>query len=373
VGKLDDILMVVSSIDSKMAAPGSPSNPTKPPTNVSGKEEKKEDSAAFFKELAEHFKPLREIIGVFQKFSKTADSLISAFGKSGGAGNLARQAVGTGTGSAVGSALNAKSFRGIKDYVEGKSGPSGSLDYVLGSAKNAPEPFLRETEASGGLKAAARGLSLGAEAGEGLAAGGEGVEGLAAAGAEAGAAGGPVGIGVAAAVGIAAAIAASPFIITEFNKSLIEGQRAVAEFSGSMAQIVAQHDVFTILQQNRLGEARSDSYQALEDSFEDLSEALEPLTTAFVNLGASLLSNLTELVSILVRLYTIVEGPMLQAMEAAATGLEFTQTQLANLYRLIGGEVAKKDKDNGVGGKEFWTRTRGTPFIRDSGVKPRNP
>lgn len=370
MAKLDDILMAVQSIDSKMSVPGSPSNPSKPPSTASGKDDKKDDSASFFKALAEHFKPLREIVGVFQKFSKTADSLISSFSKGGG-GGLARQAVGGATGGLVGGGTLDKLLERSRKKIaaaEEHIGPTGSLlqDFVLGSAKNAPEPFVRPGGAGKGLAVA------GAEAGaEGAAVGAEGAEGLIAGGVEAGAAGGPVGLGVAAVVGIAAAIAASPFIITEFNKSLIEGQRSVAEFSGSMAQVVAQHDVFGILQANRLGEARSDSYQALEDSFEDLSEALEPLTTAFVNLGASLLSNLTELIAILVRLYTIVEGPMLQAMEAAATGLEFTQTQLANLYRLIGGEVAKKDKDNGVGGKEFWTRTRGTPFIRDSGVKPR--
>jgi hypothetical protein len=172
-----------------------------------------------------------------------------------------------------------------------------------------------------------------AGAGAGLAGAGEAAAGAAAVGAGAAEAGGmlaglggvgaalasnPVGwivAGVAAVAAVVTELALLPFQLRDFGKSVVDSQKELAEFSGSMAQVFAQREVFEAMQGMRVGEARAESTGRLETAYEGLSTALEPITNLLTNWFNTGLANLLEIVTTVVEIFNIVEGPIMIAAQ----------------------------------------------------------
>ncbi len=185
------------------------------------------------------------------------------------------------------------------------SGALGNISGILGNVGRAI-PGLGQAMVRGGMLTA-QGLAGGALAGGAGVAGAAGAAGTAgAAGAAAGAAAsgggvmgalggagaalgaavglGPVGIALGAVVAVGAAMVALPILIKGWADSLLQSQRALAQFSGSMALVFAQSDIRDYQRNNYLGEATAGSTGFLAGGVNDLKDAFAPITALLTDI-----------------------------------------------------------------------------------------
>jgi hypothetical protein len=91
--------------------------------------------------------------------------------------------------------------------------------------------------------------------------------------------------------------AKAAFGLEHWNDSLLETQRHFAEFSGSMAQVISQWDVFKALQAQQVGEKLAPSAGDLEQSMEKLSSAIQPYTTGIQEILNIILTVIVDVIT----------------------------------------------------------------------------
>jgi hypothetical protein len=221
------------------------------------------------------------------------------------------------------------------------AGGGGGLTPAAKQALSQFNPGLLK-KLSGGTITGAKGASGAGDAAAGAAGGGEALAGLAA---------NPYAI----AAGVVAALAALPFILESFASGLLDSRKALAEFSGSMAQVFAKKEIFETFQSMRLGESRAGSTGRLEQAWEHLSEALEPVSTLFANVGADFLAVIIDLVGYLVDLLTFLSGPLFALFERVDLGLQIIASWMGRQEKEPTGFEAQGFSDATAAGP-FWKK-----------------
>jgi hypothetical protein len=158
------------------------------------------------------------------------------------------------------------------------------------------------------------------EGAQGVAEGAEVVAGAGEAGAAEGgmlagaaAAAGPL-IGLAAAaLAVAYAMYKIPQLIMSWAESLLDAQRKYAEVSGAMAQVMARWEVFSIFNNQKIGNALAPSASMLESSMEDLMETLTPYIIGMFEALNVIMSIVVSTLSVTIKILEFLD-PVLAAL-----------------------------------------------------------
>ncbi len=169
---------------------------------------------------------------------------------------------------------------GLKSILGTEAGSGG----IMTAIKTVLPSFLGGGAAAGG--------AAGAAVAGGAATGGAGIMGALGAATALG----PVGLAVAAVAAVGVAMVALPGMITDWGQSLLDSQRHLQNFSGSMAMVFAQSEWRDRERNFRIADATAGSTGGLSRSMSDLNDAWEPITvllTDVKNLLATGLVNVT--------------------------------------------------------------------------------
>lgn len=130
---------------------------------------------------------------------------------------------------------------------------------------------------------------------------GSGIGGLAGAGGGIGSAlmstGNPYAMAAGAVLKLGAGAATAVSKIKEWGDHLHEQNRMFAQFSGSMASVIAVDEARRILLQREMGERRAESARNLANARFRLDQTMAPMEDAFANLKNNVLTKLTDMLN----------------------------------------------------------------------------
>ena len=94
-----------------------------------------------------------------------------------------------------------------------------------------------------------------------------------------------------------------PGRVLAWSNSLLKSQEYLKEFSGAMAAIFNNKEIFETFQNIRVGNATAGSANNLEKSYESLSQSLQPLNILVTNIWNEGVSVIVQIMTVLVELF----------------------------------------------------------------------
>jgi len=106
----------------------------------------------------------------------------------------------------------------------------------------------------------------------------------------------PYAAAAAGAVALGKELVELPFKLEEWGRTLLDSQRYLAEFSGSMASVFANADMRAYARNAKLGEETAGSASHLQESTDDLADALEPVQALLTDIKNEALADVIDLI-----------------------------------------------------------------------------